>query len=166
MQLNLAGDQGSTAGNASVEALREIVARSSPPAGLKVYVTGPAPLTTDMNHAADKSMLIMMGVTGLVIMIMLLITYRSLVTMLLVLVMVGFEMGTARGVVALLGAHDVLGFSTFVVAMLSTLAIAAEPTTRYSSSAAIRRHAEPARTGKPRTTPCFAAPITSSWARD
>ncbi|MCV7012693.1 MMPL/RND family transporter [Mycolicibacterium madagascariense] len=125
VQLNLAGDQGSTAGNASVEALREIVARSSPPAGLKVYVTGPAPLTTDMNHAADKSMLIMMGVTGLVIMIMLLITYRSLVTMLLVLVMVGFEMGTARGVVALLGAHDVLGFSTFVVAMLSTLAIAA-----------------------------------------
>jgi len=125
VQVNLAGDQGSTAGNASVEALREIVARSSPPAGLKVYVTGPAPLTTDMNHAADKSMLIMMGVTGVVIMIMLLITYRSVATMLLVLVMVGFEMGTARGVVALLGAHDVLGFSTFVVAMLSSLAIAA-----------------------------------------
>jgi RND superfamily putative drug exporter len=98
---------------------------SPPPPGLKVYVTGPAALTTDMNEAADKSMLIMMGVTGAVIMIMLLITYRSVSTMLLVLVMVGFEMGTARGVVAILGNYDLLGFSTFVVAMLSSLAIAA-----------------------------------------
>lgn len=125
VQLNLAGDQGSTLGNTSVDAVREIVDRSAPPAGLAVYVTGPAALTTDMNEAADKSMLIMMGVTGAVIMIMLLITYRSISTMLLVLVMVGFEMGTARGIVAILGNYDLLGFSTFVVAMLSSLAIAA-----------------------------------------
>lgn len=125
IQLNLAGDQGSTLGNKSVTAVRTIVDSSPPPPGLKVYVTGPAALTTDMNEAADKSMLIMMGVTGAVIMIMLLITYRSVSTMLLVLVMVGFEMGTARGVVAILGNYDLLGFSTFVVAMLSSLAIAA-----------------------------------------
>lgn len=125
VQLNLAGDQGSTLGNKSVTAVRTIVDNSAPPQGLKVYVTGPAALTTDMNEAADKSMLIMMGVTGAVIMIMLLITYRSVSTMLLVLVMVGFEMGTARGVVAILGNYDLLGFSTFVVAMLSSLAIAA-----------------------------------------
>ncbi|WP_170915086.1 MULTISPECIES: RND family transporter [unclassified Mycobacterium] len=125
VQLNLAGDQGSTLGNKSVDAVREIVDRSAPPAGLAVYVTGPAALTTDMNEAADKSMLVMMGVTGAVIMIMLLVTYRSISTMLLVLVMVGFEMGTARGVVAILGNYDLLGFSTFVVAMLSSLAIAA-----------------------------------------
>lgn len=125
VQLNLAGDQGSTLGNKSVDAVRQIVGSSTPPPGIKVYVTGPAALTTDMNEAADKSMLIMMGVTGAVIMIMLLITYRSASTMLLVLVMVGFEMGTARGFVALLGNYDLLGFSTFVVAMLSSLAIAA-----------------------------------------
>ncbi|WP_176138291.1 RND family transporter [Mycobacterium sp. D16Q16] len=125
VQLNLAGDQGSTLGNKSVDAVRKIVDRSAPPAGLAVYVTGPAALTTDMNEAADKSMLVMMGVTGAVIMIMLLVTYRSISTMLLVLVMVGFEMGTARGVVAILGNYDLLGFSTFVVAMLSSLAIAA-----------------------------------------
>ncbi len=125
VQLNLAGNQGSTLGNESVEAVREIVDRSSPPNGLKVYVTGPAALTTDMNEAADKSMFTMMGVTGVVIMIMLFIAYRSVSTVLLVLVMVGFEMGTARGLVALLGNYDLLGFSTFVVAMLSSLAIAA-----------------------------------------
>ncbi len=125
VQLNLAGDQGSTLGNESVDAVREIVDDSAPPNGLKVYVTGPAALTTDMNEAADKSMFKMMGVTGVVIMIMLFIAYRSISTVLLVLVMVGFEMGTARGVVAILGNYDLLGFSTFVVAMLSSLAIAA-----------------------------------------
>ncbi|MBN7488493.1 MMPL/RND family transporter [Mycobacteroides abscessus] len=125
VQVNLAGDQGSTLGNKSVVAIRQIVDNSTPPQGVTVYVTGPAALTTDMNEAADKSMLIMMGVTGAVIMIMLLITYRSVSTMLLVLVMVGFEMGTARGIVAILGNYDLLGFSTFVVAMLSSLAIAA-----------------------------------------
>ena len=124
VQLNVAGNQGSTLGNESVKAVRDIVEDSAPPQGLKVYVTGPAALTTDMNEAADKSMLKMMGVTGVVITTMLFITYRSISTVLLVLVMVGFEMGTARGVVAILGNYDLLGFSTFVVAMLSSLAIA------------------------------------------
>ena len=121
----MAGDQGSTQGNESVKAVREIVDRSGPPKGLKVYVTGQAPLTTDMNEAADKSMLKMMGVTGVVIMIMLFVAYRAISTVLLVLAMVGLEMGTARGLVALLGNNGLLGFSTFVVAMLSSLAIAA-----------------------------------------
>lgn len=125
VQLNLAGNQGSTLGNESVDAVRIAVDTSSPPPGIKAYLTGPAALTTDMNDAADKSMLTMMGVTGVVIMIMLFLTYRKVSTVLLVLVMVGFEMGTARGVVAVLGNYDVLGFSTFVVAMLSSLAIAA-----------------------------------------
>ena len=125
VQLNLAGNQGGTLGNESVKAVREIVDNSVPPKGLKAYITGPAALTTDMNEAADKSMFKMMGVTGVVIMIMLFIAYRSISTVLLVLVMVGFEMGTARGLVALLGNRGLLGFSTFVVAMLSSLAIAA-----------------------------------------
>ncbi|KAA1248684.1 MMPL family transporter [Mycobacterium simiae] len=125
VQLNIAGNQGSTLGNESVDAVRKIVDHSSPPNGIKAYVTGPAALTTDMNEAADKSMFKMMGVTGVVIMIMLFIVYRSVSTVLLVLLMVGFEMGTARGLVAILGHNHLLGFSTFVVAMLSSLAIAA-----------------------------------------
>ncbi|KAA1432422.1 MMPL/RND family transporter [Mycolicibacter arupensis] len=124
-QINTAGDQGSTLGNESVDAVRQIVASVPPPAGVKAYVTGQAALTTDMNEAADKSMLKMMGVTGVVIIIMLAIVYRSAATVALALVMVGFEMGTARGLVALLGHYGLLGFSTFVVAMLSSLAIAA-----------------------------------------
>ncbi|OMC14287.1 hypothetical protein A5735_11275 [Mycolicibacter heraklionensis] len=124
-QINTAGDQGSTLGNESVDAVRQIVASVPPPDGVKAYVTGQAALTTDMNEAADKSMLKMMGVTGLVIVVMLAIVYRSAATVALALAMVGFEMGSARGLVALLGHHGLLGFSTFVVAMLSSLAIAA-----------------------------------------
>lgn len=125
VQLNVAGNQGSTEGIASVDAVREIVAEQSPPDGVNVHVTGPAALTADMTEAADKSMFTMMGVTGVVIIIMLLFTYRSISTTLVALVMVGVEMGTARGLVALLGDIGMLGFSTFVVALLSSLAIAA-----------------------------------------
>ncbi|MEO6793887.1 MAG: MMPL family transporter [Mycobacterium sp.] len=124
-QINTAGDQGSTLGNESVDAVRKIVASVPAPAGVTPYVTGQAALTTDMNEAADSSMLKMMAVTGLVIIIMLSIVYRSASTVALALVMVGFEMGSARGLVALLGNAGLLGFSTFVVAMLSSLAIAA-----------------------------------------
>lgn len=124
-QVNVAGNQGSTQGIESVDAVRDIVAEDPPPDGVNVHVTGPAALTADMTEAADKSMFKMMGVTGVVIIMMLLFTYRSISTTLLALVMVGVEMGTARGVVALLGNHNMLGFSTFVVALLSSLAIAA-----------------------------------------
>ncbi|OBG34728.1 RND family transporter [Mycolicibacter heraklionensis] len=124
-QINTAGDQGSTLGNKSVDAVRAIVASVPAPEGVGAYVTGQAALTTDMTEAADKSMLKMMAVTGVVIIVMLAIVYRSAATVALALVMVGFEMGSARGLVALLGHHGLLGFSTFVVAMLSSLAIAA-----------------------------------------
>ena len=125
VQLNLAGDQGSTLGNASVEAVRDIVDHTQAPPGVRAYVTGPAPLTTDTALAGDKSMVTMMAVTMVVITIMLLIVYRSISTVLLILAMVGIEMGAARGVVALLGHAKLLDFSTFSVSLLTALAIAA-----------------------------------------
>jgi RND superfamily putative drug exporter len=124
-QINLAGDQGSTLGNESVKAVRDMVADSDPPDGVEAYVTGPAALITDMNGSADSSMIKMMMVSGMVVVIMLAIVYRSVAAVLLILAMMGLEVGTARGIVALLGYHDLMGFSTFVVAMLSSLAMAA-----------------------------------------
>ncbi|MCV7229619.1 RND family transporter [Mycolicibacterium komossense] len=125
VQLNLAGDQGSTLGNESVEAVRGIVDRTTPPADLHVYVTGPAPLTTDSLETGDKSMVQMTVVTMVVITIMLLLVYRSLSTVLLILAVVGIEMGSARGAVALLGHFRIIDFSTFSVPLLTALAIAA-----------------------------------------
>ena len=60
-----------------------------------------------------------------VIILMLLLVYRSIVTVLLVLVMVVLELSAARGVVAFLGFHNLIGLSTFATKLLVTLAIAA-----------------------------------------
>ena len=125
VQLNLAGDQGSTLSNQSVESVREIVHETPPPPGLHVYVTGPAPLTTDALDSGDKSMIKMTVVTMVVITIMLLLVYRSVSTVLLILAIVGIEMGSARGAVALLGNFRLIEFSTFSVPLLTALAIAA-----------------------------------------
>src|ERR1700761_61888 len=54
VQLNLAGNQGQTLANQSVDAVREIVAHSSPPPGVKAYVTGAAPLVTDQFEVGSK----------------------------------------------------------------------------------------------------------------
>jgi putative drug exporter of the RND superfamily len=125
VQLYLAGNQGESLANESVEAVRDIVANSPPPTGLKAYVTGPAPLSADQQHAGDKSVRLITMITIGVISMMLLLVYRSVVTVLLVLVMVFIELAAARGIVAFLGYHDLIGLSTFAVNLLTTLAIAA-----------------------------------------
>src|SRR6202165_208096 len=125
VQLYLAGNQGESLANESVEAVRNMVSNSPPPPGLKAYVTGPAPLTADQHHAGDKSIRLITMVTIGVIFIMLLLVYRSIATVLLVLAMVFIELAAARGIVAFLGYHDIIGLSTFAVNLLTTLAIAA-----------------------------------------
>jgi putative drug exporter of the RND superfamily len=125
VQLYLAGNQGESLANESVEAVRNIVATTAPPPGLKTYVTGPAPLTADQQHAGDKSLRLITMITIGVIFVMLLLVYRSVVTVLLVLVMVFIELAAARGIVAFLGYHDLIGLSTFAVNLLTMVAIAA-----------------------------------------
>jgi RND superfamily putative drug exporter len=125
VQLYLAGNQGESLANESVQAVRGIVANSPSPPGLKAYVTGSAPLTADQQHAGDGSVRLITMVTIGVIFVMLLLVYRSIVTVLLVLVTVFIELAAARGIVAFLGYHDLIGLSTFAVNLLTTLAIAA-----------------------------------------
>src|SRR6267142_4574941 len=125
VQLYLAGNQGESLANESVDAVRNIVANSPPPPGLKAYVTGSAPLTADQQHAGDNSIRLITMVTIGVIFAMLLLVYRSIVTVILVLAMVFIELAAARGIVAFLGYHDLIGLSTFAVNLLTTLAIAA-----------------------------------------
>ena len=125
VQVYLRGNQGESLANDSVEAVQEIVAGLHPPDGLKAYVTGPAALAADQHIAGDRSMQLIEGVTFTVIIIMLLLVYRSFVTLILVLVMVVLELAAARGVVAFLGFHNIIGLSTFATNLLVTLAIAA-----------------------------------------
>ncbi|WP_111508773.1 RND family transporter [Mycobacterium kyogaense] len=125
VQVKLAGNQGEALANESVEAVQGIVESVPPPPGVKVYVTGPAALAADQHIAGDRSMRLIEAATFTVIIIMLLLVYRSIVTVLITLVMVVLSLATARGLVAFLGYHDIIGLSTFATNLLVTLAIAA-----------------------------------------
>ncbi|WP_052624712.1 MMPL/RND family transporter [Mycobacteroides abscessus] len=124
VQVSLAGNQGQALANKSVEAIRSIVERSSPPPGVQAYVTGPAPLVTDMNDAGNSSIIKITVVTLVVIFTMLLFVYRSVMTVILLLIMVGIQVQAARGIVAFLGDQGVIGLSTFSVNLLVSLGIA------------------------------------------
>ncbi|MGO4442975.1 RND family transporter [Mycobacterium sp. 2YAF39] len=125
VQLYLAGNQGETLANESVQAVKDIVAKHPPPPGLKVYVTGSGPLSSDQQHAGDKSLQLVTALTMGVIILMLLLVYRSIVTVVMVMLMVLLELAAARGVVAFLGYYHIIELSTFAVNLLTLLAIAA-----------------------------------------
>lgn len=125
VQLNLAGNQGETLANQSVDAVRKIVQETPAPSGVTAYVTGPAPFVADSNHSGEKTVLKITAVSVAVIFLMLLLVYRSIVTVVLLLAMVGIELGAVRGVVALLGEHQLISLSSLGVNILVCLAIAA-----------------------------------------
>ncbi|MCX2710968.1 RND family transporter [Mycolicibacterium sp. J2] len=124
-QLYLRGNQGEELSNESVDAVRKIVADDPPPPGLKAYITGASPLVTDNFEVGSAGTNEVTGITFLVIGIMLLFVYRSVVTMLIVLVTVAVELAAARGVVAVLAHSGVIGLSTYSTNLLTLLAIAA-----------------------------------------
>src|SRR3984957_16948732 len=113
VQVYLAGNQGEALANESVEAVQSTVKSVPAPTGVKAYVTGPAALSADQNIAGDRSLQVITTVTFLVIIAMLLLVYRSIVTVLLTLSMVVFELAAARGMVAFLGFHKIILLSTF-----------------------------------------------------
>ena len=125
VQVYIAGDQGEALANASVQAVRDTVEGTQAPSGVKAYVTGPAALTSDQNVVGGASMKTIEFVTIAIIIAMLLIIYRSFVTMLITMVMVFVGLMSARGVVSFLGYYQVFGLTTFATSMLVTLAIAA-----------------------------------------
>ncbi|ETZ29901.1 MMPL family protein [Mycobacterium intracellulare MIN_061107_1834] len=125
VQLNLAGNQGTTQGQESVAAIRDIIARTPPPPGIQAYVTGPAALFSDMQLAGDRSILKMTMIGALIIFIVLLFVYRSVITVILLLLTVGIEVFAARGVIAFIADHNFIALSTFAVNLLVALAMAA-----------------------------------------
>ena len=125
VQLNLAGNQGTTLGQESVAAVRNIVERTPPPPGLKAYVTGPAALISDMQHSGDRSILKMTVIGAVIIFAVLLFVYRSVITVVLLLVTVGIEVFAARGIIAFLGDNNIVALSTFAINLLVALAMAA-----------------------------------------
>ncbi len=125
VQIKLAGNQGELLANESVAAVKDIIASLTPPEGVKVFVTGSAAMVADQQATGDKSLRVTEMVTFAVIITMLLWFYRSVVTVVLVLASVVMSLAAARGVVAFLGYHQIIGLSTFATSLLVMLAIAA-----------------------------------------
>lgn len=125
VQVFTAGNQGEALANESVQAVQDIIDGLEPPAGVDVYVTGTAALAADQMETGNTSLRVIEAVTFLVIITILLVVYRSIVTIVIVLAMVVLELLAARGVVAFLGLHNVFGLSTFSTNLLVMLAIAA-----------------------------------------
>ncbi len=125
VQVYLAGNQGETLANESLEAVRRIVAEVEAPPGVRTHVTGPAALAADEQVAGDNSAQVIVALTFLVITAMILLVYRSITTGLIVLALVFLALAAARGVVAWLAYFQLIGLTTFATNLLVTLAIAA-----------------------------------------
>ncbi|HEY1841826.1 MAG TPA: RND family transporter [Mycobacterium sp.] len=123
--LRLAGDIGQIEANASVNAVRGIIAKDTPPPGLKVFVSGAAPLASDTLSIANASLNNVTIVTIILIMVMLMIVYRSPPTLLVPLLGVLIEMLVAKGIISTLGHLGYIELSSFAVNIVIALTLGA-----------------------------------------
>src|ERR1700736_21034 len=125
VQVFLVGNQGTTPSIASVTAVRKIVDQTPAPPGVKAYVAGHTAVTGDTNTEGRKSLATLALVSIGVIFVMLLLVYRSIVTTILCLVIVGIELVAAQGVTATLGNLNIIGLTPYATSMITLLSIAA-----------------------------------------
>ena len=111
--------------NKSVGAIRDTVAKDTPPPGLKVYVSGAAPLATDELTIANSSLNDITIVTIILIFGMLFLVYRRVSTLAVPIYGVLFELLVAKGVVSTLGTLGYLELSSFAVNIVVALTLGA-----------------------------------------
>jgi RND superfamily putative drug exporter len=125
VQVFLSGNQGEALSLDSVDAVRDIIAKTPAPPGIHAYLAGSAPQIADQFEVGNASTTTVTLLTVGVIALMLLIVYRSPVTMILALITVLIEMSAARGIVAFLANAGFIGLSTYSTNILTLLVIAA-----------------------------------------
>ncbi|KUI36270.1 RND family transporter [Mycobacterium sp. GA-2829] len=125
VQIFLNGSQGTTASHEAVDAVRQIVDSVPAPPGIKAHVAGNTVLNADTSVAGHQSMALMELVSVGVIIVMLLVIYRSVVTMLISMVIIALELFAAQGVTAAAGHLNLIGLTPYAVSMVTMLALAA-----------------------------------------
>ncbi|MBS4103499.1 MMPL family transporter [Tsukamurella paurometabola] len=148
------GDIGSTRAQSSTEAIRETIRSIPAPAGTTVEFTGTAPTLSDLFTAIDASLLIITAVSVVLIMALLLITYRSIGAALVPLLTIGLSLAVARPIVSLLGEHEVIPVSNFSIAIMTAMVLGAA--TDYAIFAVAGYH-EARRAGLPSDESAVAA---------
>ena len=119
------GDVGSTEAHKNTVAIRDIIHSLPTSPGTQLYYTGPSPALADLFTSMDYSLLIITGVSVVLIMLVLLVVYRSVITALIPLLTIGIAMGAARPVVSLLGATGALTVSNFTIALMTAMLLGA-----------------------------------------
>src|SRR5258708_2360691 len=125
VQVFLVGAQGTSASHESVAAVRKVVAETPAPPGVKASVAGNTVLNADVQVVGHKSMATMALVSIGVIVVLLLLVYRSVVTTFLCLVVIGIELFAASGVTATAGNLNIIGLTPYAVSMITMMSIAA-----------------------------------------
>ncbi|EFV14148.1 RND family transporter [Segniliparus rugosus] len=152
--LNLAGNMGTALAMESTQAVRDAVAAASPPAGLKVYVTGPSAVVNDELVAINQSTVRLIFTCALIVTLILLFVYRSPVTAGAPLLVVLVALTTARQIVALLCDNGTMGVAIFASSLLAGIIFGAG--TDYGIFLLGRYH-EARRAGEDRTTAYYTA---------
>jgi len=125
VQIFLNGSQGTTESHESVAAVRDIVASVTPPPGITAHVAGNTVLNADTSVAGHQSLATMELVSVAIIIAMLLAIYRSVVTMLVSMVVIGLGLFAAMGVTAVAGNMNIVGLTPYAVSMVTMLSLAA-----------------------------------------
>ncbi|MEB3020401.1 MMPL/RND family transporter [[Mycobacterium] crassicus] len=125
VQIFLNGSQGTTASHESVAEVRDLVASIPAPPGIKAHVAGNTVLNADTSVAGHQSLHTMELVSVAIIIVMLLSIYRSVVTMLISMVVIGLGLFSAMGVTAAVGNLNIIGLTPYAVSMVTMLSLAA-----------------------------------------
>lgn len=125
VMVRLAGMLGTAQARDSVNTVRGTLHKLSPPAGLQVHVTGPGATIVDEFSAIDRQMLGITAATIGLILLLLLVVYRSAVAAAIPLISVGLALALARAVVAALGQANVVEVSLFSVALMAAMTLGA-----------------------------------------
>jgi putative drug exporter of the RND superfamily len=125
IMLRLSGMIGTSQATDSVAALRNTITHLGPPQGLRAYVTGPGATIADEFTAIDRQMLGITAATVGLILLLLLVVYRSPVGAAIPLISVGVAIGVARPIVAALGEAGLVEISLFSVALLAAMLLGA-----------------------------------------
>lgn len=125
VMVRLAGMLGAAQARDSVDAVRATIGKLAPPAGLEVHVTGPGATIVDEFSAIDRQMLGITAATIGLILLLLLVVYRSPIAAAIPLISVGLALALARAVVAALGQSNVVEVSLFSVALMAAMTLGA-----------------------------------------
>jgi RND superfamily putative drug exporter len=125
VMVRLVGMLGTSQARDSVGSVRKTIAALSPPAGLHVNVTGPGGTIVDEFTAIDRQMLGITAATVGLILLLLLLVYRSAIAAAIPLMSVGLGLAVARPVVAALGQSDAVEVSLFSVALMAAMTLGA-----------------------------------------